>query len=155
MTLARNFLALAEDLSRNDSGRQSIRRRAISTAYYAIFHRLAQLCVAEFIGADPKLRLIAEYEQVYRQLDHGSVKTIFRAAPLSKNPELCEIGEHAGNLQSERIRSDYLPSRKGLYTRTDCQNLVAIAKTTIQLIDNLSREDRRTLAIFLAFKKRP
>ena len=155
MTLALNFLALAEGLSKNDERRQSIRRRAVSTAYYSVFHRLAQLCAAEFIGSDPRLRDTDEYERVYRLLDHGSVKNHFEAQPLKNHPKLRPIGEQVVSLQSERNKSDYLPSRKGLYTRSRCQTLVQSAKSTIELIDNLSREDRRTLAIFLAFKKRP
>ena len=154
MSLARSFLVLAEDLSENGKPRNSVRRRAISTAYYAVFHRLAQICAAEFIGSGPKLRNTTEYEQVYRQLDHVTVKTLFNAAPLKDKPVLRQIGENAGELQSERNRSDYLPAQR-LYTRSRCQTLVQTAKSTLELIDNLSREDRRTLAIFLAFKKRP
>ena len=54
-------------------------RRAISTAYYAIFHTLAA-SNAELIAGQPQSCMSAyAWERVYRRLDHGRTSNNLRA----------------------------------------------------------------------------
>ena len=138
------------------------KRRAISSAYYAVFHALARVATQEFIGEaefvgetrDTSRPDIDAYTHVYRQLDHGTLKKIFDAKPLADNQTLRKIGTDAVALQSERLRADYLPSAD-LYSNAKFDELIAIASRTVQSIQALSPTERRMLSVYLLFKKRP
>jgi hypothetical protein len=153
MTMVERLLALAEELAENSGKSLTLRRRAVSTAYYAVFHALAKLCANELLGGRIDLRS-PEYIRVYRSLEHGTLKTAFNAPPLNRVATLQKIGSSAVELQSERIRSDYLPPQS-LYTRDQCRDLVESAKSAIGAIAGLSQNDRRSLVVSLLFKNRP
>ena len=152
MTMVERLIWLAEKLADEGAHSLTIKRRAVSTAYYGVFHALTQLCAEEFLGSDRATKASPEYEHAYRALDHGSLKSAFNKAPLKDNARLRKIGNLVVVLQSERIRSDYLPTRR-LYTKLECRNLVDSAKATVKLIDQLPQEDRRMLAVYLVLGK--
>ena len=148
-----SLLALAEQLAETSGKSLTLKRRAVSTAYYAVFHALAQLCADELLGYSSD-RQSKEYERIYRSLEHGTLKKVFKEEPLRRVAALEKIGNRVAELQSERIRSDYLPSR-ALYTRDQCLDLVRSAKSVVRSIAALSTADRKTLAVFLLFRTRP
>jgi len=153
MTMIERLLKLAEDLANASGTSLTLKRRAVSTAYYAVFHALAELCADELLGASTDARS-DEYVRVYRGLEHGTLKNAFNSPPLNKIEALQKIGNRIVVLQSERIRSDYLP-QQSLYSRDKCIDLVRTAKTATNAISSLSRGDRRMLAVHLLFKNRP
>jgi hypothetical protein len=152
MTMVERLLALAAELAETSGKSLTLKRRAVSTAYYAVFHALAKLCADELLGGAIDLRS-EEYVRVYRSLEHGTLKTAFKAAPLNRGA-LQKIGSSVVELQSERIRSDYLPPQQ-LYSKDQCRDLVESAKSTVRSIAALSHGDRRSLAVSLLFKNRP
>lgn len=136
-----------------DSNRDAVGdRRAVSTAYYAVFHSLAQLCADAFLTKSR--RRTEEYERVYRALDHGQLRAAFSAHPLRDHVKLRAIGFQILQLQAERHRADYLPLRR-IYSPLQCEDIVRQARSTIADITSLSADDRRILAISLLFKNRP
>lgn len=152
MTMVERLMALAEELAENSGRGLTLKRRAVSTAYYAVFHALAGLCAGELLGRiDSRSH---DYIRVYRSLEHGTLKTAFNAAPLNRVATLQKIGSSVVELQSERIRSDYLPSQ-ALYTKDECRALVELARSAITAIAALPQDDRRSLAVSLLFKNRP
>jgi uncharacterized protein (UPF0332 family) len=153
MTMVERLLALAEELAERSGKSLTLKRRAVSTAYYAVFHTLAKLCADELLGAGSDMRS-EEYIRVYRSLEHGTLKTAFKTGPLNQTVALQKIGNRVVRLQSERIRSDYLPSQQ-LYTQDQCSALVESAKSAISSIAALSENDRKRLALSLLFKSRP
>jgi uncharacterized protein (UPF0332 family) len=153
MTMTERLLALAEQLAETSGKSLTLKRRAVSTAYYAVFHALAQLCADELLGGRSDRRSEG-YERVYRSLEHGALKKAFKEEPLRRVAALEKIGNRVAELQSERIRSDYLPSR-ALYTKDQCLSLVQSAKSTVRSISALSEVDRKSLAVHLLFKNRP
>ncbi len=152
MTMIERLLALAEELAEKSTGSPTLRRRAVSTAYYALFHALAELCAQELLGPETSRRS-QEYVRIYRSLDHGTLKKAFLAPPLNGIPALQKIGNRVVRLQSERIRSDYLP-QQSIYTTEQSIDLVKSARATLLSVGKLSHEDRRTLAVHLLFKNR-
>jgi uncharacterized protein (UPF0332 family) len=153
MTMIERLLALAQELAETSARSLTLKRCAVSTAYYAVFHALAELCAVELLGVAAD-RCSDEYIRVYRSLEHGALKTAFRAAPLNSVDALRNIGNRVVRLQSERVRSDYLPSQS-LYSKDQCLDLVKSAKSTVRSIAALSQKDRKSLAINLLFKNRP
>jgi uncharacterized protein (UPF0332 family) len=151
MTMAERLLWLAEDMARRGTHSLTAKRRAVSTAYYAVFHAIAALCVREILPDED--RASQEFERVYRSLEHGSLKSEFSKLPLNNNRGLRPIGALVIQLQSERHRSDYLPSRR-LYTSETCMQHIQSARHAMKLLGQLSAKDRKILAVALLFRQR-
>ena len=79
---ALDFIETARHLTTSSSGRprQSDLRRAVSTAYYALFHCLAICCANMLVGGPGASRSEAAWRQAYRALNHGAKK---RCAPCT------------------------------------------------------------------------
>ena len=153
MKLAEHLLKVADNLLVG-SVTLTMGRRAVSTAYYAVFHSLARLCAEELLGtAEPSDS--PQYVRVYRALDHGSLKAAFKASPLSEITTIKAIGSRAVELQSERIRADYMPRTPKMYSLQQCLDIVQSAHTTVNAINKLAQSERRILAVHLLFKNRP
>ncbi len=128
-------------------------RRAVSTAYYAVFHALARTCTEELFGRSKDAKNLKEHDMVYRQLDHTSLKSAFNNTPMQENETIKRIGLLAKELQNERHKADYMPRRK-LYPKKECEEWISKADEARDLINNLSPPDKKTLAIYLIFKNR-
>jgi hypothetical protein len=118
MALAEDLLAQARTLATLDDGipSQANLRRAISSAYYALFHLFIAEAVERLLPAEPPgLR-----ERASRAFSHGEMKQVcvrFLArrivedfTPLLRvntSPELLSIAQTFLNLQDERHSADY------------------------------------------------
>lgn len=131
-------------------------RRAISSAYYALFHTLCQVCgegLGLWIAGGEDLELI------YRNLEHGRAKQVLDdKATKALHPDLVRIGEVFVQLRHLREDSDYSqPGRFGdqqkLLTRSETRTLIGIAEESVGLIDGLPKEVRRRLAILLTLRQ--
>ena len=156
MNQVKQLLSLADDLFRHDADHlgttYASRRRAVSTAYYAVFHALARCCAGELLAGEEQFS--DNYVRVYRALDHGPLKTAFNSHPLIDNQGLRALGGLVVRLQGERHRADYLPDQR-VFTPAQCKELIDIAKTAVEDLTGLSSQNRRTLAVALLFKNRP
>ena len=147
-TMAASLLDLADQLVEEGARRAALRRRAVSTAYYAVFHSLAKSCASILL---PSIDRDSEaYERVYRALDHGSIKAMTKGG----SDNLQKIGRLVVQLQIERHRADYLPPKKGLFL-DDAKLLVDQARRAVTEIESFGEEDRIALATSLLFKSRP
>jgi hypothetical protein len=127
-------------------------RRAISTAYYAVFHTLAA-SNAELIAGQPQSSMSSyAWQRVYRRLDHGRAQTNLRAA-LNL---LSQTGENFArtfiDLQALRQEADYNPNAS--ISRSDTLNIIAQAETAISDFAHLPQEERRLLAAQSMFDRR-
>src|SRR5215831_1344468 len=113
--MVERLLDLADQLVREGRRSSALRRRAVSTAYYAVFHALAKSCASILLPSMDRNSEI--YERVYRALDHGPLKTAFmaKAGPLADRDSLQKIGNLVVRLQSERHRADYLPPNPSMF----------------------------------------
>ena len=129
---------------------QAAFRRALSSAYYAIFHCLCQICC-------DGLRLWTapadEIELVYRNLEHIKARDVLASSKARTLPEdIPVIADVFIALRRWRDDADYsqpgrLGSEQTLLTRTETRTLIAAADETVGLLDGLPPEIRRTLAI--------
>lgn len=148
------LLAVAHDLSRRTGRRprEAFMRRAVSTAYYAMFHALARLCANQFVGG--KHAKTAAWARVYRALDHKPAKTVLRstgAAELAS--EIVAFGEAFALLQERRNQADYDPAPFRYYFNQTAA-LINLAETAIHGLNSLGEDERRALATLLLFKQR-
>ena len=132
--------------------RQSDLKRAISTAYYALFHEIAQDAANLLIGVGAN-RANKAWKQVYRALDHGSAKNACaQLRGLGFPGGLCDCGESFVQLQQARHDADYDPDHR--VTRADTLSAIASAEIAIRLLSAADRRDRKAFAVQLLFKRR-
>ena len=128
--------------------RQAMLKRAVSTAYYAMFHALCESNANALVGVSPTGEDFELWVQTYRALDHGQAKN--RLLAYHRQSSMTEIREFAnafGNLQERRLAADYNPS--SAFTRQEVVNLIDRAEAVTQAFDNLPARPRRRLATHL------
>ena len=127
-------------------------RRAISTAYYAVFHTLAA-SNAELIAGQPQSSISTyAWERVYRRLDHGRAQNNLRAVLNLLSPPGAFFARTFIELQGMRQEADYDPNFS--ITRTRTLNTIAEAETAIRNFAQLTQEERRLLVAQSMFDRR-
>lgn len=131
---------------------QADMRRAISTAYYALFHTLAA-SNADLIAGQP-LSSISSYawQRVYRRLDHGRAQNNLRGVLSQLSPSGENFARTFIDLQERRQEADYDPNAS--ITRTRTLNIIAQAQIAISDFARLTQEERRLLAAQSMFDRR-
>jgi hypothetical protein len=148
-----DFLEIAGHLAQLEEGkpRQASLRRAVSSAYYALFHALAALCADELVGYSKPWNV---YAPIYRTLDHGRAKDVFKRMLSGADPDMAAIGQTFILLQEQRHTADYDPSpfRIG---RAETLDLIEQAKQAIYRLKTLSKDQRLLVATQLIARTRP
>ena len=151
-----NLIATAHalaDTGRRGRPRQTDLRRAVSTAYYALFHCLAASCADLLVGGSGADRSEPAWEQTYRALEHGIVRRRCQAATIREFPPGIQ---HFANvfldLQRKRHQADYasagdFPKRIVLQNISDAADAIARFQQT-------PAKDRRAFAVYLLLNLR-
>lgn len=127
-------------------------RRAASSAYYALFHGLCRLCANELIGANQGKT--EEWARVYRALDHGRGKKVLTEQEAGKiDPAVKRVGLAFKELQERRHGADYDPAFFPFFLDATAA-LIEQAESALALLDALSPDKRRALAVLLLFPLR-
>jgi hypothetical protein len=154
-----DLLDIAARLAQLDEGkpRQTSLRRAISSAYYALFHALARLCANHLVGWSKPWEV---YSPIYRTMDHGRAKEAFRRISSTRGRHIAFIGETFILLQERRHWADYDPSpfrigQAKTLGRDETRDLIEQARQAITQIESLSAEDSLFLAAQLIARTRP
>lgn len=156
-----DLLRVAEGLARGALGsgrgrpRQVELRRAVSTAYYALFHALARCCADTLIGATrSENRSQPAWRQTYRALDHAQAKgrcnntEMMNRFPIS----IRAFGETFVEMQPQRHNADYDP--EATFTRDRVLQLIDEASRVITLFNDADDKDRRAFAAYVMFRMR-
>jgi hypothetical protein len=128
-------------------------RRAVSTAYYAMFHALCRLCADTLIGG---IHWKTDaWNRVYRGLTHtGARKTLTNQKDLSDlPPEVARFGVVFALLQQERETADYDPVPFQRYFDAT-ETLVDQAASAIAGLSGIDDDNRRKLATMLLIRAR-
>jgi hypothetical protein len=152
--LVYDLLAVADLLS-EQRGRRNLQRaamrRAVSSAYYAVFHGICFVCTRT-LGLwrrDPSLT-----EPIYRLLDHGQIRKRLNGREAAEiGPVIVEIGTDFAELQALRHLADYSPPSLDLQ-RSEALSAVARARKTIADLESLDDDQCRRLAVLLITKAR-
>lgn len=134
MSLPSDLLAQARRLATMDKGKpkQANLRRAVSTAYYALFHFLGEEAVTMLVGASPSSQPLAQLAR--RALVHGKMNALCQefTKPTPKSELLkpfwntlgipnaagiLNIAETFSDLQQERHDADYNLAR--IFTKAE------------------------------------
>ena len=134
--------------------RQSDLKRAVSTAYYALFHAMCQNCADSFIGGTNADRSASAWRQVYRSVDHGHAKSQCKNKDmLEKFPkDIEDFAEQFYKLQIERHAADYDPNSK--FFRTDVQATIDAAEVAMKAFAKVPIKHRRAFAAWVSLRDR-
>jgi uncharacterized protein (UPF0332 family) len=134
--------------------RQADLRRAVSTAYYAVFHAMCRNAADCLIGTSGADRSQTAWKQVYRSVDHGTAKKQCKdGSVMGRFPkELEDFGNTYVDLQEKRHDADYDPETT--WTRIDVQTHIDAAELVIKQLRAVPMKDRRAFAAWIVLKKR-
>lgn len=151
-----DLLALARRIIKN-SGKQrpqqAYLKRAVSTAYYGVFHAIAKNNADSLLGVTKSLRSEKAWQQTYRALQHGFAKSACKEARnLSFPTGIQQCATSFVALQEKRHSSDYDPLFR--LTKQEALDALGEAKAAIKGLKNSPIKDRRAFAAFVLFSKR-
>lgn len=152
------------DLRHGGIRRQANLRRAVSAAYYALFHAILKAAADMIVGKDRQMSPL--YGLVYRKIDHGALRTLcaelVRDQPTSKYvkfvPEsgwgdnLSAVCKALVDLQEARHLADYDPLYR--VTVKQARDIVETAHVTLACFRKVSATRRRTFLTLLLFPPR-
>ena len=131
-------------------------RRAVSTAYYALFHALANCCADMLAGSTRANRSQRAWRQTYRALEHGHAKNqCMNQSLMNRFPTGIQIfGSAFVYMQAQRHTSDYDPDPEHALTRSRTMQLIEESEQAIHEFENASTSDRRAFAIYVLLRLR-
>lgn len=134
--------------------RQSNLRRAVSTAYYAMFHCLASCCADTLVGSHNADRSKPAWRQIYRAVEHGTAKNSCKNQNIVKKfpKEIEDFANAFVSLQEKRHSADYDPFPS--FSKLEIKNDISATRETIKAFRSSPIKDRRAFAAFVLFKIR-
>ena len=149
-----DLVEAARSMTESGPGRptQARLRRAVSTAYYAMFHCLAGCAANLIIGRARK----PAWHQTYRALEHGKARNACEdKGPMAAFPQ--EVRHFAKTfviLQKARQQADYALDTDD-YQESDVLVYIAAAELAIGQFEEADIEARRGFAALALFRQRP
>jgi uncharacterized protein (UPF0332 family) len=150
----KQLLATAEaGARRGKRPSQADLRRAVSTAYYAMFHALSENCANSLLGVRTPDRCERAWSQTYRALDHKKAREACRQCSEAKFCFPADIKDFAAffvTMNNHRNKADYDP--RGSYSRKSAVELIEAARRAINALENAPAKHRKAFAAFVLFR---
>lgn len=150
---ASDFLTSAAHLVPRGPGRplESDLRRAVSTAYYALFHGLAECCADELFNRNMRGR--PGWVRIYRALNHRRAEEACRDRETRAFPvAIQEFASLFTDLQDLRHKADYDPL--ATFNKSEVERLVVEGRAALEAFENADRYSRRSFAAHVLFRRR-
>ncbi len=139
-------------------------RRAVSAAYYGVFHAVAAAAADQFVGVT--LRSTSQYGLVYRGFEHRGLKDLCDDLRKSAVPPryathvppggfgegIVAFAVAVTELQQKRHRADYDPMVR--VRTSDAVSAVNTARAAVRKLLNAPPADRRAFLTLLLFPPR-
>lgn len=160
--LVAHQLEIARVLAKLEKGRprQASLRRAVSTAYYALFQALCEACASALVGKDKPWDV---FTPIFRAVEHTRAAQTLQQANFATSADLQRLASAFLELQSVREWADYNPEPRpkfdakkngSPFTRSEALTLIELADEAIEILDRLSDEARLKLATRLVTRSR-
>lgn len=157
------MLLTARQLVDSATPSQADLRRAVSTAYYSMFHKLSKTATERFLGS----HLNSAYKELYRSFSHQQMKQVCEAitaaqikqpfaARLAFNVPTQNVQDFARGfieLQQNRHEADYNPRK--IHNFQDSSSLVQLAEDAIAAFSRIPVQEQNAILIcmLLPYKK--
>jgi hypothetical protein len=155
------LLLQADALAGKTGATQADLRRAISTAYYAVFHFCLTVAADMICGAAS--RSTDRYSFVYRSTDHSRLRGVcdqlrgskpnVAFTPSGGFGRIADFARNAFNLYEQRIKADYDPSES--FTAAGVQIVVSDARQAITWFQSCTVDQQQAFLTLILFKPRP
>jgi hypothetical protein len=156
-----HLLGQADALAASPEARQADLRRAISAAYYGLFHFTLTAAADTVVGFDD--RSSARYSLVYRSVDHSRLRALCSQLSGTKPQNLplvpsggfgsiADFARIAGHLYELRNLADYDPSRD--FTPDEAKVAISDARQAITWFQQGTKEQQEMFLTLLLFKSR-
>lgn len=125
-------------------------RRAVSTAYYALFHCMAACCANMLVGGVGAARSRPAWRQVYRGLQHRTARRRCEDRIITRFPvEIQDLANLFIAMQKKRHRADYDPDPSLSFSRPAVMQDINETENAIRRFSRTDRKDRRAFAVHL------
>ena len=127
-------------------------RRAVSTAYYALFHLLCASFSA-IVLHPPQVAFVRASRQAYRYIEHGQAKRSCEEVGAKERnfpPGIVAFANTFVELQRYRIEADYQPTVA--FDLEFARSLIDDAEKAIAAHDGETAEARRAFAVFVGLR---
>ena len=149
-----DFIQTARDLAKGSGvgrPREVNLRRAISTAYYGLFHFMTENCANTLVGGPNSGRSLSAWTQTHRALQHRSARKRCADGRIRKfPPELQELADRFVDMQQKRHNADYNPDET--FFKSGVVRDIRAAEEAIQRASRV--KDRRAFAVWVLFEPR-
>ena len=136
-----------------DDWQQAHFRRAISTAYYAMFHALLQNNADMLYGRETGQPKSPGWTAIYRALTHTRTRTEMAPSNMASFPDaITDFAATFLDLQQQREDADYNPN--AIFTYSGTVNAINRADNDITGFFGTNDDDLRALAAHLLFDNR-
>ena len=152
-----NLITTAMELIGRGRGRPrgSNLRRAVSTAYYALFHCLAANCADTLVGGRSSNRSNPAWRQTYRALEHGVARERCARKEIDRFPDgIQDFAAAFIKAQAIRHTADYDPLPNPRFNKSDVAQDVRAAEYAIRRLRQSSARDKRAFAIYVLLRYR-
>lgn len=153
LIVARSIGEDLQILGTPDDLQQTHFRRAVSTAYYAMFHALLQNNADMLYGRETGHPKSLGWTAIYRALTHTRARSKMAPRNMSDFPDaIADFAATFLDLQQQREDADYNPN--AIFTYSGTVNAINRADNDISNFFDTSDDDLRALAAHLLFDNR-
>jgi uncharacterized protein (UPF0332 family) len=133
--------------------RQAHLRRAVSTAYYALFHHLAKSCADTVVGSVKAKRCQPAWRQTYRSLAHGPARAACnnKALLIKFPPAIQDFANLFVQMQVKRHEADYDPTAK--LAKSSVLTDIGQVEAAIDAFERVAAKHKRAFVAFVLFKQ--
>ena len=152
-----DLIATAKELVVSGRGRprNSNLRRAVSTAYYALFHCLAADCADLLVGGRGANRSDSAWRQTYRALEHGTARSQCEKREIDRFPSgIQDFANIFVRAQPRRHAADYDPRPHRRLKKSEVEQDIRAAEYAIRRLRQSPVRDRRAFAIYVLLRYR-
>ncbi len=132
---------------------QASLRRAVSTAYYALFHCMAENCADMLVGEPSTGGSRPAWRQAYRALQHGTAKQRCGQNLIYRFPvEIQVFAKLFAEMQGKRETADYDPT--GNFEQSAVIADIDSSADVISRFRQVPERDRRAFAVYVLLNLR-
>ena len=136
---------LATALNPDSEPLQDSLRRAVSTAYYAMFHALASSNADCLVGTPYDALTEHAWSRVYRGLNHNAARRSLMQDRSLFSPQVGQFARKFSQLQDQRHSADYDPGKS--FTLTEAMAWIDLSEEGIEGFMQAGVEERRMVAV--------
>ena len=123
----------------------------MSTAYYALFHGLAECCADELFNRN--MRGQPGWVRIYRAVNHGRAQEACRNRETRSLPiEIRHFASLFVDLQDKRHQADYDPL--AVFYKSEVERLILDTRAVLRGFETADRRERRSFAALVLFRPR-